>query len=320
MVRVFKGKNIDDIFYQACHMLWFNPEFVASPRGQYTRELLNVVFVLGRPQDRLIQHPARALNIGYFCGEFLWYQRASGNVDEISYYSKFWENLVDKHGKVASCYGQRIFCGGRWSQWAKCRELLSNDPDTRRAVLIINTPEDQKSSSLDIPCTNTLQFFIRERKLYLTVHMRSNDLVWGVCYDVPIFTLWQEIMLVELQALGVPVDGLGSYTHFASSLHSYMRHENIISGVAENGLISGETDKIMPKVDESFLAEVNNLMLFEKHFRRLVEKEIKNNIKKNVNELVNDTCKEIKISLKSDLSRWIINYLIKHAHEKMIKS
>ena len=48
--------------------------------------------------------------------------------------------------------------------------------------------------------------------------MRSNDAVWGLPYDVFLFTFIQELLSVRL---GVQ---LGTYFHFATSLHIYERH------------------------------------------------------------------------------------------------
>jgi hypothetical protein len=94
---------------------------------------------------------------------------------------------------------------------------LRKDPDSRRAVIHIRELRDGFDLP-DVPCTLALQFLLREGKLNLVVHMRSNDIVLGTCYDVPAFTIMQEVMANDL---GVE---LGSYFHFANSMHVYERH------------------------------------------------------------------------------------------------
>jgi len=315
----FKDLTIDGIFTQACHKLWFEPDFVTAPRAQKTRELLNAICIIDDPTKRLIGHPLRALSLAYFCGEFIWYQNATGNVDDISYYSSFWRKLVDENGQVSSCYGKRIFKGEQQSQWAKCRELLHRDPDTRRAVMMINTPEDQKINSPDVPCTNSLQFLIRDRKLYLTTHMRSNDLIWGFGYDVPIFTLWQEMMLVELQQLRVDVIGLGEYTHFATSLHSYMRHEHIVEYVALEDNPAETT--AMPAVDTKFLDELSSLITAERQLRHATQKAIKSeSYKSGLTSLKTLHSQAKTILLTSDLSHWMIDHLYAYGIYKIDKA
>ena len=52
----------------------------------------------------------------------------------------------------------------------------------------------------------------------MIVNMRSSDLIFGIAYDIPAFTFFQEMLALEL---GV---GLGTYTHCSNSLHIYERH------------------------------------------------------------------------------------------------
>jgi thymidylate synthase len=115
------------------------------------------------------------------------------------------------------------------SQWAIAAGTLIDDPDSRRAVLLINNPEDEyvarMNGSKDVPCTLSLQFFVRENKLELHAVMRSNDVVWGMPYDVFSFTLFQELMMLELRQHPRFKDlELGPYHHTAGSLHLYERH------------------------------------------------------------------------------------------------
>ena len=53
--------------------------------------------------------------------------------------------------------------------------------------------------------------------------MRSNDIIFGLCNDVFTFSLFQQLMLNELNYRGAKV-GLGTYNHHAGSLHLYERH------------------------------------------------------------------------------------------------
>jgi hypothetical protein len=81
-------------------------------------------------------------------------------------------------------------------------ELLK-DHDSRRALVLINRANDQiyavDHGSKDVPCTLSLQFFVRDNKLHLHAHMRSNDVFWGLTYDLFSFTMLQEVMMLELR-------------------------------------------------------------------------------------------------------------------------
>ena len=100
---------------------------------------------------------------------------------------------------------------------------LKNDPDSRRATVAINQPKHKGKNTLDIPCTQYMQFFIRENKLHLGVCMRSNDIVYGFCNDVFTFCLFQQMMYNELRKTYKDLE-LGNYFHHAGSMHIYDKH------------------------------------------------------------------------------------------------
>lgn len=96
-------------------------------------------------------------------------------------------------------------------------QRLKVDPDTRQAVLSVWNPlNDLHTDGVhDYPCTVFLQFFIRDNKLELHTHMRSNDVWWGLAYDPFQFTQLQWTVAHDLQILP------GSYFHHAASMHLY---------------------------------------------------------------------------------------------------
>ena len=72
----------------------------------------------------------------------------------------------------------------------------------------------------DVPCTFIQMFHIRDNKLHTTVEMRSNDVIKGTTYDIPSFILFQRLMLLRLREVYPDLE-MGTYTHFANSLHLY---------------------------------------------------------------------------------------------------
>ena len=109
------------------------------------------------------------------------------------------QDKISDDGLTAnSAYGARIFKKNKiianetLNQWEYVKNELMNDPDSRRAVVHIRVPQDSATAKLDVPCTLTLQFFIRDKKLHMIVNMRSSDIIFGLTYDVPAFTLFQE--------------------------------------------------------------------------------------------------------------------------------
>jgi thymidylate synthase len=88
--------------------------------------------------------------------------------------------------------------------------------------------EDVIKETKDIPCTLNLQFLLRDNKLNMIVNMRSNDIIWGLPYDLFVFTNMQEVVA---NTLGVE---LGWYLHRPGSLHLYKKHYDLFKEVGNN--------------------------------------------------------------------------------------
>jgi thymidylate synthase len=167
------------------------------------------------------------------------------------YYNKRMGQFSDDGKTINSAYGNRMFryrfrenqfSGSGLDAWDRSQftnvlEELKRDPDSRRAIMHINEPPDLDRAvcrgSKDVPCTLSIQLLIRDRKLHMLVQMRSNDVVWGLPYDVFSFTCLQEAFLQMLQREGVPVDDLGNYVHTAGSLHVYDTHFSMAEEISK---------------------------------------------------------------------------------------
>lgn len=221
-----------------------DPDCEASPRGKPVRELIAASFTLTNPRNRLVLSPARAANYGFGVGELCWYLRGDRDLATMRYYNRRMVQFSDDGETINSAYGNRIF-RPRWfgigrdeiSQFDNVVAELRADPHSRRAVIHINEPFDLRQAvqhgSKDVPCTMSLQLMIRDRRLHMHALMRSNDVVWGMPYDVFSFTSLQEAFLYTLQDEGVPVDDLGCYHHTAGSLHLYDTHFGMAGQVGQ---------------------------------------------------------------------------------------
>lgn len=224
--------TLDDIHELLIQDLVESPDYEAAPRGQKVKELIGASFTLNNPRARLIASKVRNVNYGFAVGEFCWYARGDNDLTTMAYYNKRMPGFSDDGETLNSAYGRRIlgeyFGNDGSSQWESVLEELKRDSDSRRAIMVINQPRDLAKAvsvgSKDVPCTLALQLLIRDRKLHLSVTMRSNDVWWGLPYDVFSFTLLQECFMMTLRREGVPVDDVGRYHHHAGSLHLYERH------------------------------------------------------------------------------------------------
>ena len=221
------------------HALTHFPEHESAPRGKPIKELIGASFTLTNPRNRLILSPTRNVNYGFAVGELCWYIRGDDDLATMLYYNKRMAAFSDNGISINSAYGARIFNKIDWQQKSQFDNVvaeLTADPDSRRAVIHINDEQDlmraTKNGSKDVPCTMSLQLFIRDKLLHMHVLMRSNDVVWGLPYDVFSFTCLQELFLYALQDAGAPVNDLGSYHHTIGSLHVYDTHYDMANLIA----------------------------------------------------------------------------------------
>lgn len=104
------------------------------------------------------------------------------------------------------------------------RELKRN-PETRRAVIDVRTPEDIDSN--DPACLQHLQYFIRNGRLDCIVLFRSND----AC-EATFMNAFALIMLQKKIADAVGVE-VGSYVHRANSFHAYEKDWTLLDSYVE---------------------------------------------------------------------------------------
>lgn len=215
-MRYYQADNFDGIFRNLVTDLFHAPE--SQPRGQLIRELLVPTLQLTNPRRRLLSSPARDANYRFATGEFLWYFRGASDLESLAYYNPRMRQWSDDGLTLNSAYGAILK-----PQWMAMAAVLRADPDSRRAVATIYSGDYLTRVTKDVPCTSTLQFFIRENRLHLHVTMRSNDVIWGLTNDLFSFTLLQECFLLLMRS-EYPTLELGHYYHTAGSMHLYERH------------------------------------------------------------------------------------------------
>lgn len=264
-------KNFTDCYIDLLKLVYENPDFEAAPRMQKIKEKLGVTFKITNPRDRVPTVFGRDFSTPYMVAELLWYLSGNNKTEWISRYSAFWKNISDDGETANSAYGARLFfenqkiADGRFVQKDYVINELRKDRDSRRAVMHIRVPSDSLDAKLDMPCTLTLQFFIRDEKLHMVTSMRSSDLIFGIAYDIPAFTIFQELIANEL---GVDV---GDYIHTSNSLHIYERHfamvEKILQSKEDSQALAWQTGP-MPKLPLDIDNAVSNLVSFESKLRK----------------------------------------------------
>ena len=229
----FKADNIDAIYKEICSKILTEGVEV---RG--TKELNNYSFELTNLDNNIIN--VRDISKAYLCAELTWYMLARNDVAFINPFAGMWGRISDDGVTSYSAYGDIVFKRHGFNQVDKVIELLAKDPYSRRAVINFNVPNVNVIETKDEICTIALQFYIRNGKLNATGVMRSNDIWYGLPYDVAFFTELQKYIAHRLNVEP------GTYTHHVISLHCYERNYKDMPKVLE----TEATEKISIDIEQ----------------------------------------------------------------------
>ena len=208
--------SINDIYKNIVLDLYMSGKIVAA-RSMRAKEF-QAHEVRIDPQDNIITLPGFETNLEYAMTELAWYYSGDPSINYSPLIKRVWEKYSDDGMHVNSNYGERIF--GKHplldiDQWQWVKDKIIADPDTRQAVININSYFDKYQETKDFPCTMCMQFMQRDNKLDMIVYMRSNDIYYGFRNDIYCFAEMQKRMARELC-----IDS-GIYTHIAGSMHLY---------------------------------------------------------------------------------------------------
>jgi thymidylate synthase len=213
--------NVNDIRNQFKE-LKANQQYVTDKSGCQMLEIIGATFIADEPSI------FGTVNEDYVKREIDWYKSMSRNVHDIpGGPPKEWVRCADSNGMINSNYGWMIWSEENHNQYERVRQELSNNPDSRRAVMIYTRPsiwdEYNTDGMSDFVCTNAVQYFIRDNKLVALVQMRSNDSIFGFKND----RAWQK-HVHEMLAKDLNIE-VGHMIWHAGSLHIYSRHFHLIN-------------------------------------------------------------------------------------------
>lgn len=134
--------------------------------------------------------------------------------------NKVWSRIADRYGLVNSNYGWCIFSPKNGSQFEEVVRILKNDKYSKQATMIYSRPDIHQTAGKDMICTIYTDDLIRGGRLIHIVHMRSNDVLFGLRNDL----VWQQYVQQRLyNALKPKYKDLmfGKILWHADSLHCY---------------------------------------------------------------------------------------------------
>lgn len=219
--------HMNTVYKRVVHDLLKDPDRRSETRkGEMLSENLYYEFTL-LDINNCVPSLRPEYNWGYLEKEFGFYCSGSNRLEDALELSKFWAKCSDDGETITSNYGKLLLRDRNDhgnTQFEYCLQALINNKDSKKAVMVIYDKEHAFLSN-DNPCTMFLHFCILGDKLHMKTHMRSNDIWYGIVYDVPFFCAIQNALYQELK-VKYPELKCGSYTHYACSLHLYERDEN----------------------------------------------------------------------------------------------
>lgn len=221
-------QSIDSAWAQTLYRLREHPHYRVGSRDGATREIIGYLFSVDAGEQRtMVQCPERKLDPCFSAAEVLWYFSANPSLKMLKRYapniSQFYGGAVTSVG----AYGPRLL-GSPGAPDGIMRAVintLKKSPDSRQAVAAVWTPGDIYGAVVhpaDVPCTLNFQFLIRDKRLIMSVAMRSNDAWRGLPNDAFAFMCIQRVVAAELDV------EVGEYHHHViGSMHLYEREEEL---------------------------------------------------------------------------------------------
>jgi thymidylate synthase len=195
-------------------------------RSQPTLELRSELIEITNPIERCIVIPGRGNNIFATIAETMWVLCGRNDIAFLEGYLRRAADFSDDGTTWRAGYGPRLRRWNGTDQLAAVKRMLTDDPNSRRAVISLYDPDSDFIDSKDIPCNNWLHFLGREGRLHLNVVARSTDLVWGFSA----INAFEWSVLQEMMAYWLGLE-VGEFRFFASSLHIYERHYKLLENI-----------------------------------------------------------------------------------------
>jgi thymidylate synthase len=236
--------------------------YETRPRGQRCKNIRNAVAVFDANMPVITSFEDRKFNLNYAKKEWLWYIGGDRYDQSIEQYATLWAKIRQPDGSYFSNYGHYIFAHsgkrglpiGKGTQYDFVVRTLSHDKDSRRAAIALLNEGHLFDENPDVVCTYGINFCIEDDTLHMTVMMRSNDVIFGFTNDA--FCFWSLMQFVYADLVEIyPNLRLGTYTHFANSLHVYERHYEMIERIVKRGL-DGYTSLAIPLPNSDDVAEL----------------------------------------------------------------
>ena len=255
-MHTFDFDDVNEAFHELVervHTSRIEMDHYESRNGPAMRFPEPVIIAYRNPRKRVLFNLARDCNPFFHLYEAMWMLAGQHDVESVAYYASNIKNYSDDGVILNGAYGHRWRRRANLDQLSILVKHLTDDPNSRRAVLQMWTIKSdllkidhqfdtkmvdgsRTGFSKDVCCNTNIYFSMRRslephpgayakdgvivvpitQRLDMTVCNRSNDLVWGLLgANYVHFSFLHEYMA---NCLGV---NIGTYYHFSNDLHIY---------------------------------------------------------------------------------------------------
>lgn len=230
MTKYFKYSDFEQAFLSINNEIITNPEYRSTSRLGNMLEIQSLTYEVANPASyQFANKEIGRLDYDYADKFYQW--MISGSTDNESLI-KDYPNIArfmekpkspDLPANFNTFYGPRIL-----EQLPHIIKELKDHPDTRRAVISILDKSDallldKPDETLEFPCCDSATFSIREGKLNVHLHMRSQNMGQVLKLDM---YLWGRFQTQIAEELSLPV---GKFTSSVVSAHVFEKDSSYLN-------------------------------------------------------------------------------------------
>lgn len=238
-MRVYSGQDVNSLYRKSLSDCLSLGKLATSRVGGGL-DLGPVCFELTSQKVNIPIVKGRGINPFFAIAEVCWVLGGLNDLGVLQYYLSNYDLFSDDGETLNGAYGFRMKEEFGFNQIDAVVSELVNEPDSRRAVISIFMPNDLKNSgSKDIPCNISILFKIRNRLLDMTVMNRSNDVYWGLPYNLFVFQSLHYYIASRLEV------EMGMQRHISDSLHLYERDIRDVEGLLDSSASETKVDNFI---------------------------------------------------------------------------
>ncbi|ADG59989.1 thymidylate synthase [Acinetobacter phage Acj9] len=230
MNKHVQAYSFEHAFKRLNRLVLGEPEYMVPSRIGESREILGVLVEVTGPRIGATFASPEINRIDYDYAEKFWEFMISGGTDAKEAFKEYPNvaKFIDKPKSSELPENFNTFYGPRIVAQLPAILKELEKPNSRRAVIQILQEQDQvlldANETLEYPCTDSITFSVRDDRLNMHTHMRSQNVATVMQLD---FFLMHKLFAYVADKLDLEMD---TYTHTIVSAHIYERDVEYVRG------------------------------------------------------------------------------------------